>query len=170
MFNRVLVLTLALVLFGCSAPSTSTDADPESLVRMHVEANSVTISHDLAVELTGEHWLLEDLGVDWIAVRVADGLEWTYTKPEGEAGVVTVSSTARTTIPVSHERLEREYTVVVSVPYTLAVNLSNETVEATPDYVGMTIEHDIPVLPDVDAEDVADATDIAKDLLKKMGN
>ena len=91
-------------------------------------------------ELTGEHWLLEDLGVDWIAVKVADGLEWRYTKPEGDTGVVTMSSTAITTIPVSHERLEREYTVVVNVPYELAVDLENKTVEATPDYVGMTIE------------------------------
>lgn len=113
---------------------------------------------------------MEDLGVDWIAVKVADGLEWTYTNPEDDAGVVTMSSTAITTIPVSHERLEREYTVVVNVPYELSVDLADKTVEATPDYVGMTIEHDIPVLPDVNVEDVADATDTAKDLLKKLGN
>ena len=81
-----------------------------------------------------------------------------------------MSSTARTTIPVSHERLEREYTVVVSVPYALAVDLGNKAVEATPDYVGMTIEHDIPVLPDVDIEDVAEATGTVKDLLNKLGN
>ena len=169
MFRKTLVLAFALMLFGCSATGASTE-DAESLARMHVESSSATISHDLAVELTGEHWLLEDLGVDWIAVKVADGLEWTYTKPEGDAGVVTMASTAITTIPVSHERLEREYTVVVNVPYELSVDLGNKTVEATPDYVGMTIEHDIPVLPDVDVEDVAGATDTAKDLLKKLGN
>ena len=128
------------------------------------------IAHDLAIELVGEHWLLEDLGVDWVALRVADGIEWTYTKPEDEAGVVEMASNARTTIPVSHERLDRDYTVVVSVPYLLSVDLENEAVEATADYVSMTIEHDIPSLPAVDGEDVAEAADAAKELLKQIGN
>ena len=169
MFYKIFVLAFALMLYGCGAAGTSTE-DAESLARMHVEANSVAISHDLAAELTGEHWLLEELGVDWIAVKVADGLEWTYTKPEGDAGVVTMSSIAKTTIPVSHERLEREYTVTVTVPYILAVDIENETVEATADYLSMTIEHDIPLLPGVDGEDVGDAADAAKELLKQIGN
>jgi len=118
----------------------------------------------------GEHWLLEELGVEWLAVRVVDGIEWTYTKPKDEAGVVAIASIARTTIPVSHERLDRDYTVVVSVLYMLAVDIENETVEATADYVDMTIEHNIPSLPDVDGEDVMEVADAARDLLKKLNN
>ncbi len=164
----ILVSVLSLALYGCSG--SRDHADPETLARLHVEANNVTIAHDLAVELTSEHWLLEELGVEWIAVRVADGIEWTYTKPEDEAGVVEMASTAIAAIPVSHERLDREYTVTVSVPYVLAVDLERETVDASANYLDMTIEHDIPVLPDVHGEDVASAADKAKGLLKQLGN
>ena len=168
--NKILILVsvLSLALYGCSG--SGDPADPETLARLHVEANSATIAHDLAIELTGEHWLLEELGVEWIAVKVTDGVEWTYTKPEDEAGVVEMASTAVAAIPVSHERQDREYTVTVSVPYVLAVDLERETVDAKADYLNMTIEHDIPVLPDVDGEDVADAADKAKELLKQLGN
>ena len=113
---------------------------------------------------------MEELGVEWLAVRAVDGIEWTYTKPKDEAGVVAMASIATTTIPVSHERLDRDYTVVVSVPYMLAVDLETETVEATADYVGMTIEHDIPSLPDVDGEDITEVADAARDILKKLNN
>ena len=98
---------------------------------------------------------------------MTDGSQWTYTKTEGEAGVVALASTASATIPVSHESMEREYTVTANVPYMLAVDLEEETVEATADYLNMTIEHDIPLLPGVDGEDVGDA---AKELLKQLGN
>ena len=166
--NKFFMLFLVLALFGCS---TSTEpADAESLARLHVEANGSTMAHDIAVELAGEHWLLEELGIEWIAVRIADGVQWTYTKTEGEAGIVALASTARATIPVSHESLEREYTVTVSVPYMLAVDIEEETVEATADYLNMTIEHDIPLLPGVDGEDVGDAANAAKELLKQIGN
>ena len=166
--NKLFILLIVMALYGCS--SSGERADAESLARLHVDTNSTKIARDLAIELTGEHWLLEELGVEWLAVRVVDGIEWTYTKPKDEAGVVAMASIATTTIPVSHERLDRDYTVVVSVPYMLAVDIETETVEATADYVGMTIEHDIPSLPDVDGEDITEVADAARDLLKKLNN
>ena len=159
---------LSVAACGASAaPEESVSA--EALAKAHVGTNSASIAQDLAVELTGEHWLLKELGVDWLTVRIVDGIEWTYTKPEDKAGVVEMASTAIATIPISHDRLDKDYQVQVSTPYILAVDLDAKTVEATPDYLAMTMTHDLPALPDLTGKDMADAADTAKGLLKKLG-
>ena len=149
-----LAVIAGLVLFGVFGPGLL-KLSPEEVAQKWVESNIDATGEEIAEFLLGSHWVVRELGGEYVESRINDTVQWQYAEARSLFGdLYEVQATASVSftvdIPVASG------TIAAGLPFLLTVDDDIQTVTSwRADPLAATFTTDIPALQKV--EEVVDA-------------
>ena len=149
-----LAVIAGLVLVGVFGPGLL-KLSPEEVAQEWVESNIDATGEEIAEFLLGSHWVVRELGGEYVESRINDTVQWQYAEARSLSGdLFEVQATASVSftvdIPVASG------TIAAGLPFLLTVDHDAQTVTSwRADPLAATFTTDIPALQKV--EEVVDA-------------
>ena len=149
-----LAVIAVLILVGVFGPGLL-KLSPEEVAQEWVESNIDATGEEIAEFLFGSHWVVRELGGEYVESRINDTVQWQYAEARSLSGSLyevkaTASVSFTVDIPVASG------TIAAGLPFLLIVDHDAQTVTSwRADPLGATFTTDIPALQKV--EEVVDA-------------
>lgn len=110
-----------------------------------------SLSEHIAAFLTGNNWLLKELGGEYVEDRIHDVLKWEYQSGSSHIGGDKYEFVAVAYVAFDIDLPSGSANVETGLPFVLTIDIGTQVVDkATPDILGAYLKTDIPDLGSID--------------------
>lgn len=110
-----------------------------------------SLSEHIAAFLTGNNWLLKELGGEYVEDRIHDALKWEYQSGSSHIGGDKYEFIAVAYVAFDIDLPSGNANVETGLPFVLTIDIGAQVVDkATPDILGAYLKTDIPDVASID--------------------